>query len=194
MQISTRVVTLVLPAALAASSACSSGRGTGRPTPAPAPNASRATARNATADTMPCAAAVRGIDVSSWRMVVEKEFTLCLPPGWQGRGGGAHQGRTTINWGTGTPRAQRVAIVTKTVVRAGQRPLPPELPPGSETYQFLEDIGGRSAQLYRNRLNGTYYVGATWQTAGVWLNGDTTEMEGADLILAIARTVRFPTR
>ena len=92
------------------------------------------------------------------------------------------------------PATNRIAITAREVPQPGQRPLPPELPPGSETNQFTEDIGGHAAKLYRNRLNGTYYVGATWETESVWVNGDTPDSEVADLILTVARTVRFATR
>jgi hypothetical protein len=185
---------LAAAALVACTLACSSGSGGRGRTAAATPNAIASAATGATPDTARCNAAVRGEDVSSWRLVSAKQFTLCLPPDWQGRSGNAHHGRSTINWGTGRPPTHRIAVKSMVVVRAGQRPPPPELPPGSQTQQFAENIGGINATLYSNRFEGTYYVGATWDAVSVWVAGETTDSQGADLLLTIARTVRFTSK
>lgn len=76
-------------------------------------------------------------------------------------------------------------------MRAGERPMPPELPPGTETRQFTENIGLRDANLSRSRFDQTYYIGAVWRSPAVWMTGDSPDSDAADLMLNIARTVRF---
>jgi hypothetical protein len=67
----------------------------------------------------------------------------------------------------------------------------PEPPPGSDARQFSEQIDGRTAALWRNQFNGTYYVGARWDAPIVWLTAETPDSDAPDLVLNIARTVRF---
>jgi len=55
----------------------------------------------------------------------------------------------------------------------------------------MEQIDGRNAQLYRNRFQGTYYIGAQWDAPPVWISAESPDSEVADLVLNIARTVRF---
>ena len=168
--------------------ACSSAGSpqTGAPSPAPEP-AAQALATAAAA----CNAPVRGVDVSTWRLVTLKSFTYCVPPDWRGGGGSWRVGRTSLNAGTGAPRRQRVAVQRVEVLRPGQRPVPLDQPPGSDVRRFSEAIGGKPANLYRNHFNGTYYVGATWDTPAVWITAETPDADAADLVLQIARTVRF---
>ena len=45
--------------------------------------------------------------------------------------------------------------------------------------------------LYRNRADGKYSVGAHWESPGVWIEGESSDLDVADLILNVARTVRF---
>jgi hypothetical protein len=115
-------------------------------------------------------------------------------PDWKGRGDTWRRGSTTLTWGTGTPPQKRVAYVTREVRRAGEPPTPPEPPAGSETRQFNERIDGRDAKLFRDRFQGTYYVGADWDSQVTWIRAETTSSDAADLVLNIARTVRFMTK
>ena len=62
---------------------------------------------------------------------------------------------------------------------------------GSDVHQFNEVIGGKPATLYRNRFDSKYFVGATWATPAVWVSAETPDPDAADLVLQIARTVRF---
>jgi hypothetical protein len=45
--------------------------------------------------------------------------------------------------------------------------------------------------MYRNRFENTYFVGATWRDKSVWMLGESPDSDAADVILTIARTVRF---
>ena len=184
-----RVVTLLI-LAIAAGSACSStARSASNGSPGSAPQVVQGAP--APAATVPCAAAVPRVDVSSWQSVAAKGFTLCIPPGWQGSGSTRRKDRTTLSWGTGTPPRTRVAVTRRVVMRAGERPMPPELPPGTETRQFTENIGLRDANLSRSRFDQTYYIGAVWRSPAVWMTGDSPDSDAADVMLNIARTVRF---
>jgi len=69
--------------------------------------------------------------------------------------------------------------------------MPPELPPGTETRQFTENIGLRAANLYRSRFDRTYYIGAVWESPAIWITGESPDSDAADLMLDVARTVRF---
>jgi len=129
--------------------------------------------------------------VSTWTLVTARGFTVCVPPDWQGGGDNRRKGRSSVSWGTGAPPRQRVAYTQRVVVRAGERPPPPEPPPGADVRRFTEDISGRTANLYRNRFENTYYVGAVWESQSVWVVGESPDSDAADLMLGIARTVRF---
>ena len=188
MKIPKRVATLPL-FVIAVGSACSSAA---RPASSGAPSSSIAPqAAQASAATAPCTAAVPRVDVSSWHLIAAKGFTLCVPPDWQGSSSSRRKGPATLNWGTGNPPTSRVAVTSRVVVRRGERPMPPEPPPGTEVRPFNEDIGGRVARLYRNRFDATYYVGAVWDSPGVWVTGESPDSDAADLMLNVARTVRF---
>jgi hypothetical protein len=69
--------------------------------------------------------------------------------------------------------------------------MPPEPPPESDARRFSEQIDGRTATLSRNQFNGTYYIGAQWDAPSVWLTAETPDSDAPDLLLNIARTVRF---
>ena len=126
--------------------------------------------------------------MSSWHLVAAQGFTLCVPPGGKKRGDSWRQGGTELSWGTGTPRGQATAETGKArVVRMGDLPFP--LP--SDVNRFDEEIGGRPATLWRNRVEQTYHVGAQWNSPAIWLTAETPDARAADLVLQIARTVRF---
>jgi hypothetical protein len=75
--------------------------------------------------------------------------------------------------------------------QGGRAALPSWTPPASDILQFNERIDGREAKLSRNRLQQTYYIGAQWDTPAIWITGETSSSDAADLVLNIARTVRF---
>jgi hypothetical protein len=187
MTIPKRVVTLSV-LAIAAGSACSS---TARSASSGPPGSAPQVVQGTPAAIEPCTAAVPRVDVSSWEIIAAKGFTFCMPPGWKGSGGTRRNGPTTLNWGTGTPPSTRVAVKRRVVMRVGERPMPPELPPGTETRQFAETIGFRDANLSRSRFDQTYYIGALWKSPAVWITGESPNSDAADLMLNIARTVRF---
>lgn len=72
--------------------------------------------------------------------------------------------------------------------------MPPELPPGSDVQRFSEQIGGQTATLLRNRFDGTYYIGAQWDSPSAWLTAKSSDSDAADLVLNIARTVQFTSK
>ena len=188
MKIPKRVVTLPVLAIVAGSACSSTARSASSGSPGTAPQVVQGTP----AATERCTAAVPRVDVSSWEIIAAKAFTFCMPPGWKGSGNTRRNGPTTLNWGTGNPpRTRGVAVTRRVVMRVGERPPPPELPPGSEVRPFTETIGFRDANLYRNRFDRTYYIGAVWKSPAVWIAGDSPDSDAADLMLNIARTVRF---
>jgi hypothetical protein len=68
---------------------------------------------------------------------------------------------------------------------------PPPTLPGAHT-RFPETIGGFVAELSDNEHEGTFYTGAQWQTpVRIYLQGQTTDVEGRHRQLEIYRTVRF---
>jgi hypothetical protein len=68
---------------------------------------------------------------------------------------------------------------------------PPPPPPNAEIKRFTEEIGGQTADMWRNRFDQDYYTGATWTNVNVYLVGETKDVSTADLELRIFRTVRF---
>ena len=167
-------------AMLMAVSACSSA-------PKPTPNAAAPSAAPTTA----CTAVALRADASGWTTITARGFSLCVPVDWQGGGDSRRKGRTSVSWGRGNPPRTRVAYTTRVVMRAGERPPAPELPPGTESRQFTEQIGGSTANMWRSRFDNTYFVGAHWRDKSVWVSGESPDSDAADIMLIIARTVRF---
>ena len=142
----------------------------------------------APAPAAPCTAVVPQVDVSSWQLVESRGFTLCVPSDWRGGGNTRRKGGSSVSWGTGTAPRSRLAVSGMAVVT---RMPPPAPAPGSEARRFNEDVGGRSVTLYRNHSDGKYSIGAQWDSPGVWIEGESPDLDVADLILNVARTVRF---
>lgn len=138
-----------------------------------------------------CEAAVRGVDVSSWKVVPAAGFTICMPDGWQGKGDTWRRGGSSMTWGTGTPPSRRVAYATREVRAAGERPSSTDLPAASDTRRYNENIDGRPATLYRNRFEGTFYIGAQWENPRLWIMAESNDSRAADQVLDMLRTVRF---
>lgn len=63
--------------------------------------------------------------------------------------------------------------------------------PDSDVRRFTEEIDGRTAQLWLNRVGRNYHTGAEWTGERVWIVGDATDPAAADVQIAIFRTVRF---
>jgi len=183
-------VVTVVPFALAA---CSSGGRSGPGPPSPAPPAATAS-RTPSGSATTCEATVRGVDVSSWKVVPAAGFTICMPDGWQGKGDTWRRGGSSITWGTGTPPSRRVAYATREVRAAGERPSPTDLPAASDTRRYNENIDGRPATLYRNRFEGTFYIGAQWENPRLWIRAESNDSRAADQVLDMLRTVRFVAR
>ena len=163
--------------------------GCGRATPAPATPSPSATAAAPTAEA--CTASVPAVDLSAWRLVTAQGFTFCVPPEWRGSGRTWHRGNATISWGLGEPARREVRTELRTVPASQAGSPPAGAPPDSDIRRFAEAIGGRDAQLWRNRFGRAYYTGARWDSPRVWLTGEANGPDAADLEVTIFRTVRF---
>ena len=139
----------------------------------------------------PCSAEVPSADLSSWQTVSGDGFTFCVPATWHGRG---HEWRTAnamMQWGTGSSPQRKITVPsTLRVVDRSRMPVPSG-PPPTDVQQSTQQIGGRSATVWRNRADGKNYVGAQWESPNVWLNGESTDTPSADTQMLILRTVRF---
>lgn len=179
-------VVTVVPLAL---TACSSGGRSTLEAPSPAPTTATVS-QNASSATA-CEATVRGVDVSSWKTVPGTGFTICMPDGWQGKGDTWRRAGTSMTWGTGTPPSRRVAYATRDVRAAGERPSSIDVPAASDTRRYNENVDGRPATLYRNRFEGTFYIGAQWENPRLWIMAESNDSRTADQVLDMLRTVRF---
>ena len=147
---------------------------------------SEAAASDIAAVSSPCRAAVEGTDVSTWREVAAADFTFCVPAEWRVGEHDARHGSATLKWGAGVPPRETLGQSTGPV--AG----PAVSRSSLDLRHFSEEIGGRLAQLFRNRYgDDKYYSGASWDSPAVWLNGASRTARETDLQLAIYRTVRF---
>jgi len=168
--------------ALVATLACSGGAPRTPPTPSPS------------AEPVACPLGDVQPDLATWRQVRADGFTFCVPSDWRAAGGDRSKiwrhGVSSIEWGTGTPRLKRVVQSVVVRVPAGSMPPPPP-PPNAEIKRFTEEIGGQTADMWRNRFDQDYYTGATWTNVNVYLVGETKDVSTADLELRIFRTVRF---
>jgi hypothetical protein len=63
--------------------------------------------------------------------------------------------------------------------------------PATDNRQYNENIDGRPATLYRNRFEGTFHVGATWDNPRLWITAQSNDSRTADQVLDMLRTVRF---
>jgi hypothetical protein len=153
------------------------------------------TAQAAQAVASPCIAVVSGTTLSSWQTVAGDGFTFCVPDNWHGRGHNWRTTASTLEWGTGKARGPTVKVVERRVVSrselaAGVR-TPSEPPAGTDIQRFTDQIDGRTVTLWRNRINGKFYVGGQWDTPQVWLVGQADDQSSADTQMMILRTVRF---
>lgn len=185
--VSTGQVFLLHLCMVVALAACAGGSSAVPAMPAPAPSASVADA-SATS----CRATRHDVDLSTWREVVAEGFSFCLPPGWKGGARSWRMGSATLAWGRGARPPREVAVVTRRVeVSKGGAPMSIPPAPDSDVQRFSESIGGRPAQLWRNRFGAKYYTGAEWSSASTWLTGTAQDAADAALQIAIYRTVRF---
>jgi hypothetical protein len=81
-------------------------------------------------------------------------------------------------------------VVSRSELAAGAR-ASSEPPAGADIQRFTDQIDGRTVTLWRNRINGKYYVGGQWDTPQVWLLGQADDQPSADTQMMILRTVRF---
>lgn len=146
----------------------------------------------AAAPSTTCRAIVRGLDTSRWREVSAEGFSFCVPATWSGNGRTWRQGGGSITWGVGThPRPKTsttVVAVRASEIGSLQSGGPP---PDSDVQRFSEEIGGRRADLWRNRFGREFHTGAVWSSPRVWLVGESQDATSADVQVMVFRTVRF---
>lgn len=106
--------------------------------------------------------------------------------------GCSHAGASgmSMNWGTGEHPRMAVAATTSTMP-ATQPDASLTAPSASEVHRFTEDIGGSTADVWRNRFGSTFYTGGQWTRPPVWVVGKARSAEEADLEITIIRTMRF---
>jgi len=165
------------------------------PAPSAKPDAPVQTVQAAQTVASPCIAVVSGANFSSWQTVAGDGFTFCVPGNWHGRGHNWRSTVSTLEWGTGKARGQTVKVletrvVSKSELAVGRRGSP-EPPAGTDIQRFTDQIDGRTVTLWRNRINGKFYVGGQWDTPQVWLLGEADDQTSADTQMMILRTVRF---
>ena len=157
-----------------------------------APNAQPATpAESAQVVANSCSADVPATDVSSWKTVSGDGFTFCVPPTWHGRGREWRNAGAMIQWGTGSSPQRKITVPTTVRVVDARRTPIPSGPPATDVQQSTQQIGGRSATVWRNRSDGKNYVGAQWESPHVWLSGGSPDTPSADTQMLVLRTVRF---
>jgi hypothetical protein len=139
-----------------------------------------------------CTASIVAVDVSAWRQVTADGFTFCVPAEWRGSGRTWRWSGARVTWGTGEPPRKRVVRTVVSAVPPTQLGGANAGPSGSDLWP--EAIGGRDAQIRRNRSGSTYYTEARWESPRVWLTGETGKADVADLEVQIFRTVRFASR
>jgi 2-polyprenyl-6-methoxyphenol hydroxylase-like FAD-dependent oxidoreductase len=141
-----------------------------------------------------CRATVQGVDVTAWREIAAEGFRFCVPPAWRGSGQTLRHGGASLTWGLGEhPQRQAVATAVVTVPASELGTVTNGAVPNSDVRRFTEDIGGRQADVWRNRFGNKYYTGAPWSSPRVWLIGDAEDAPSANLQVTIFRTVRFDT-
>ena len=96
--------------------------------------------------------------------------------------------------GTGKARDKPIKVtearvVSRAEIAAGVRPA--DTPAGADLQRFTDQIDGHSVTLWRNKINGKYYVGGQWDVPQVWLLGEADDSRSADVQMMILRTVRF---
>lgn len=136
--------------------------------------------------------------VAGWKLVTTEKFAFCLPPQWKVSRSSATLGSATLQWGTGEHPRERVAVVRvvrSTTSSMGGRVVTsdPVTPNDMETDRKPETIGGRQADVWRNRFNGRYATGGQWASPHVYITGEAMSAGDADMEIAIIRSVRFPT-
>ena len=139
----------------------------------------------------PCTATVPSTDVTSWRAVAADGFTFCVPADWQQNGQQWRGGSAKIAWGTGEPPA-RTATTSEIVTVPSGSAMPSRPVRAPELQRFKEDIGGRTADVFKNRYGSHYFTGARWSAPAVWMDGEASSGGAAELQIKIYRTVRFP--
>lgn len=141
-----------------------------------------------------CSAEVPSADVSGWKSVAAEGFTFCVPPDWNASGRTWSRGTARVTWGVGETVAQ--ADVPGMVAMAN-RPAPAcvsSASKGVQIHRTAEVIGGREAQVWRNRYRQGFYTGAHWTTPHVYIVGEASDAATADLEMVIVRTARVASR
>lgn len=156
-------------------------------TPAPNPAAGPTAARGA------CSAQVPSADVRGWQTVEAEGFTFCVPPDWSASGRTWSRGTARVTWGVGRTIA---SADVPAIVQAANRSAPACVPSASKgvVRRHPEVIGGREAQVWRNRYRQGFYTGAHWSTPHVYIVGEATDSATADLEMVIVRTARLAAR
>ena len=136
-----------------------------------------------------------GHALEDWRVVHTSTFTACFPADWKAEGGNTwRKGSAMITWGPGHHGAEREGTPERLPsIIAGQDPKREGTTRGNETHHFGEMLDGRWADLWRNRVGGTYYTGIEWGERRFWLAGQASDARLADEQLDIFRTVHFVT-
>ncbi|HEU4558065.1 MAG TPA: hypothetical protein VFS20_09455 [Longimicrobium sp.] len=142
-----------------------------------------------------CAAEVPSADVSRWQSVSAEGFTFCVPPDWSATGRTTwSRGTARVTWGVG----QTVADADiPSMVSAANRPAPAcvgSASKGVQIHRTAEVIGGREAQVWRNRYRQGFYTGAHWTTPHIYIVGEASDAATADLEMVILRTARVASR
>ena len=159
-----------------------------KPVEHPAPDASLAADTTITA----CLTDAPHVDVSEWRRVRVPLFEFCLPREWTGRAPVWRHGTASIRWGQGKHPAELEGRRDRAPSLMGRPDVPREgASRGEEVHHSGEMIGGRWAELWRNRIGGTWYTGVEWPSERVWLAGQATDARTADLQLDVYRTGRI---
>lgn len=138
-----------------------------------------------------CSAEVPAADLSSWQTVSGDGFTFCVPATWRARGREWHNAGAIMQWGTGSSPQRKITVPSTVRVVDARRAPVPSGPPPTEVQQSTQQIGGRSATVWRNRADGKNYIGAQWESPRVWLIGESADAPSADTQMLILRTVRF---
>ena len=158
------------------------------PTPAPAPARTEVTAG------VPCAASIPEQDLTTWRTVSAEGFTFCMPPEWTADGHVWTRGAGKLTWGTGERPNGAVRTETRRVTAAELSRMQVNADESSadrEVQRSSPLIDGRIADVYRNRFGTKYRTGAQWSDPRVWITGEASSAEAADVEIVIIKSVRF---